>query len=156
MKGLLQEELKTIQVRIGSVPAESRRFPVKRRVVSSYWCRPFLGTCRYLGAHTPPGNSGEPTREIFLPRGWLYEMWHPGLYNSEVKIKSIPVQAVEAFKVVRCWGSHIVWTVDSQMAVRLSALRTDCALLPIHIIFLLLVLISVKRLSEPQGLVRPD
>jgi hypothetical protein len=42
------------------------------------------------------------------------------------------------------------------MAVRLSALRTSRALLPRNIIFLLLVLISVKRLSKPQGLVRPE
>jgi hypothetical protein len=40
------------------------------------------------------------------------------------------------------------------MAVRLSALSTGRALLPRNIILLLLVLISVKRLSEPQGLVR--
>jgi hypothetical protein len=43
------------------------------------------------------------------------------------------------------------------MAVRLSALRTRRILLPRNIIiFLPLVLISVKRLSKPQGLVRPE
>jgi hypothetical protein len=41
------------------------------------------------------------------------------------------------------------------MAVRLLALLTGSALLPRNI-FLLLVLFSVKRLSEPQGLVRPE
>jgi hypothetical protein len=43
------------------------------------------------------------------------------------------------------------------MAVRLSALRTRRTLLPRNIIiFMFLVLISVKRLSKPQGLVRPE
>jgi hypothetical protein len=40
------------------------------------------------------------------------------------------------------------------MAGRLLALRTGRAVLPRNIIFLLLVLISVKRLSKPPGLVR--
>jgi hypothetical protein len=40
------------------------------------------------------------------------------------------------------------------MAVSLSALSTGRTLLPRNIIFLLPVLISFKRLSEPQGLVR--
>jgi hypothetical protein len=41
------------------------------------------------------------------------------------------------------------------MAARLSALRTRRTLLPRNIIiFMVLVLISVKRLSKPQGLVR--
>jgi hypothetical protein len=39
------------------------------------------------------------------------------------------------------------------MAVRLSALRTGRALLPTIIIFLLVVLISVSGLVNPQGLV---
>jgi hypothetical protein len=43
--------------------------------------------------------------------------------------------------VVRCSGSHIVYTIGSQMAVRLSALRTGHVLLPRNIIWLLLVLI---------------
>jgi hypothetical protein len=42
------------------------------------------------------------------------------------------------------------------MAVKLWVLRTGHILLPRNIIFLFLVLISVKRLSEPQGLVRPE
>jgi hypothetical protein len=42
------------------------------------------------------------------------------------------------------------------MAVRLSALRTGRALLPRNIIFVLLVLTSVRGLSKPQGLVLPD
>jgi hypothetical protein len=42
------------------------------------------------------------------------------------------------------------------MAVRLSALRTGRALLPRNIIFLLLILIYVRRLSKPQDLVRPE
>jgi hypothetical protein len=51
---------------------------------------------------------------------------------------------VEAYRVLRCLGSHIVQTIGSQMAVRLSALRTGHALLQRNIIFLLLVLISVR------------
>jgi hypothetical protein len=43
------------------------------------------------------------------------------------------------------------------MMVRLSALRTGRALLPRNIIFLLLVLISVKTsMSKLQGIVRPE
>jgi hypothetical protein len=43
------------------------------------------------------------------------------------------------------------------MSVRLSALRTRRNLLPRNIIILMfLVLISVKRLSKPQGLVQPE
>jgi hypothetical protein len=43
------------------------------------------------------------------------------------------------------------------MAVGLLALRTGRTLLPRNIIiFMFVVLISVKRLSKPQGLVRPD
>jgi hypothetical protein len=42
------------------------------------------------------------------------------------------------------------------MAVRLSALRTRCTLLPRNIIILMfLVLISVTGWVNPQGLVRP-
>jgi hypothetical protein len=43
------------------------------------------------------------------------------------------------------------------MMVRLSALRTRRTLLPRNIIiFMFLVLISVRGLSKPQGLVRPE
>jgi hypothetical protein len=42
------------------------------------------------------------------------------------------------------------------MAVRLSALRTSRAILPRNITCLLLVLISVTRLSKPQGVARPE
>jgi hypothetical protein len=42
------------------------------------------------------------------------------------------------------------------MAVKLSALRTARALLPRNVIFLLLVLIYVKRPSKPQDLARPE
>jgi Na+/citrate or Na+/malate symporter len=39
------------------------------------------------------------------------------------------------------------------MAVRLSALRVGRALLPIYFFFLFLILVSVKRHSNPRGLV---
>jgi hypothetical protein len=45
-----------------------------------------------------------------------------------------------------------VYTIGSQMAVNLTAIRTGRALLRRKIIFLLLV----QRLSEPQGLMRPE
>jgi hypothetical protein len=38
-------------------------------------------------------------------------------------------QAVEAHRVVRRGGSHIFWTIGSQMAVRLPALRDKLSLL---------------------------
>jgi hypothetical protein len=68
-------------------------------------------------------------------------------YCSSIPLTSwklSPQQAMEAYRVVRCWGSHIVQTVCSQIAVRLSVLRTDRALLPRNNISLLLVLISVR------------
>jgi hypothetical protein len=37
--------------------------------------------------------------------------------------RKLALLAVEAHRVVRRRGSHILWTVGSQMAVRLSALR---------------------------------
>jgi hypothetical protein len=42
------------------------------------------------------------------------------------------------------------------MAVRLSALRTGCALLHRNIIILLLVLISVTDRVNPRAIVRPE
>jgi hypothetical protein len=51
---------------------------------------------------------------------------------------------MEAYRVVKCSGSHIVQTISSPMAARLSALRTVRALLPRNIIFLLLVLVFVR------------
>jgi hypothetical protein len=55
---------------------------------------------------------------------------------------------MDVYRVVRCIGSHIVETLDSQMAVRFSALRTDYPLLLRNIIFLLLVLISVRGCAD--------
>jgi hypothetical protein len=57
---------------------------------------------------------------------------------------------MEAHRVVRRRGSHIFYTFGSKMAVRLSALRADRPLPPGRF----LVLISVQRLSQPQGIVR--
>jgi hypothetical protein len=47
-------------------------------------------------------------------------------------------------------GSHIFWTIGSQMAVRLSALRTDCPLLPARF----LVLVSVRGCVDTRAIVR--
>jgi hypothetical protein len=57
------------------------------------------------------------------------------------KVKLSLQQAVKAHKIVRRRGSHIFWTIDLHMEVRLLALRAGR----------LLVLISVKRLSRPQA-----
>jgi hypothetical protein len=46
------------------------------------------------------------------------------------KGKVIPVQAVEALRVVRGRGSYIFWTFGSQMAARLSTLRAGRFLPP--------------------------
>jgi hypothetical protein len=51
---------------------------------------------------------------------------------------------------VRRRGSHIFLTVNSQMAVRLSALRAGRFLLPGRF----LVLISLRGLVDPRALVR--
>jgi hypothetical protein len=51
---------------------------------------------------------------------------------------------MEVYRVVRFWRSHIVKEIGSQMDVSMSVLRTSRALLPRNIIFLSLVLISVR------------
>jgi hypothetical protein len=50
--------------------------------------------------------------------------------NTTQKVKLRLQQAMEACGVVRCRGSHIVQTVGSQMAVRLSTLHASSALPP--------------------------
>jgi hypothetical protein len=51
---------------------------------------------------------------------------------------------VEAYSVVRCYGSNIVLTFGSQMAARLSTLRTSRTVILRNIIFLLMVLITLR------------
>jgi hypothetical protein len=51
--------------------------------------------------------------------------WNRVHYYSK-KVKLSPKQAVEGYRAVECYGFHIVYTIGSQMAVKLSALRTDC------------------------------
>jgi hypothetical protein len=46
------------------------------------------------------------------------------ILRRKKKVKLFLYQTVEAHRVVRCRGSHIFQTIGSQMAVRLSALRT--------------------------------
>jgi hypothetical protein len=46
------------------------------------------------------------------------------------KGKAVPVQAVEAHRVVRRRGSHIFQQIGSEIALRLSALRTGRPLPP--------------------------
>jgi hypothetical protein len=52
---------------------------------------------------------------------------------------------VKAYRVVRCWGSYIVYTISSQMAVKLAALRSGRALLRRLVFFFqFLALICVR------------
>jgi hypothetical protein len=60
------------------------------------------------------------------------------------KVKITPKQAVKAYRVMKRKGDHTVYTFGSKMAMRLSALHIARALLPRNIIFLFLVLISVR------------
>jgi hypothetical protein len=57
---------------------------------------------------------------------------------------------VEAHRVVRRRGSHIFWTIGSQMTVRLSALCTSHPLPPGRF----LVLISVRGWVDPMAIVQ--
>jgi hypothetical protein len=67
---------------------------------------------------------------------------------------------IEAYRVVRSWGSHTVLKIGTQMALRLSALHTGHTLLPGNIICLLLVFISVrcwvnsKAIAQLEGLAK--
>jgi hypothetical protein len=64
-----------------------------------------------------------------------------GLTVNKVRnVKPYPQQAMEAYRVVRCRGSHIFEAIGSQMAVRLSALH-DARALPQG---RFLVLISIR------------
>jgi hypothetical protein len=47
-----------------------------------------------------------------------------------LKNRAITVADLEAYRVVRCWESHIFQTVSSQMAVRLWTLCAGHTLLP--------------------------
>jgi hypothetical protein len=58
----------------------------------------------------------------------------------KMKVKLFLQQALEAHRIVKRQGSHIFFTVGSQMAVRLSALHASRPLFP----GLFLVLISVR------------
>jgi hypothetical protein len=68
------------------------------------------------------------------------------------KVKLFLQQAVKAHKVVRRQGSHIFYTIGSQMAVKLSALRAGRPLAPGRF----LVLISIKGSVDPKAIVRVE
>jgi hypothetical protein len=58
---------------------------------------------------------------------------------------------MEVHRVVRRWGCYIFQTIGSQMAVRLSAIRTSHTLS----VGRFLVLISVRGWVDPRAIVRP-
>jgi hypothetical protein len=66
------------------------------------------------------------------------------------KVKQSLQQALEVHRIVRRRGSHIFWTVNSQMAVRLSALRAGRPLPPGRF----LVFISVRSWVGPRAIVQ--
>jgi hypothetical protein len=74
------------------------------------------------------------------------------MQNHRVKIiqkrKLSLQQAAEDHRVVRCRGSHMFWTIGSQMAVRLSALRAGRPLNRGRF----LVLTSVKGWVDPRAI----
>jgi hypothetical protein len=61
--------------------------------------------------------------------------------------KSITVKGVEVHRVVRRRGSHIFYTIGSEMAMRLSALGAGLPLPPGRF----LVLISVRHRFDPRA-----
>jgi hypothetical protein len=84
---------------------------------------------------------------ILTPIHKHYNDWAiPALYEI---YRDIWKKALESHMIVRCLGSHTVQKIVSQMVVRMSALRTTRALILWNIIFLLLVLISVRD-QEPE------
>jgi hypothetical protein len=73
--------------------------------------------------------------------------------SSEVFLsKAIPVTGVEASRFMRCRSSHIFYTIDSQMAVRLWALRSGWLYPPPRGKFL--ILIYVRDSLNPRAIVR--
>jgi hypothetical protein len=60
---------------------------------------------------------------------------------------------VEAYEVVRCYASHIVYIIGTRMVLRLPALRTGRVLLPRKFFFLPCLWYSF--LLEPGSEVHP-
>jgi hypothetical protein len=53
-----------------------------------------------------------------------HEKLKPIYIKQRERVKLCLLQAMEAHRIVRHWGFHIFYTINSQTAVRLSALRT--------------------------------
>jgi hypothetical protein len=71
-------------------------------------------------------------KKVSYPRNRSWRNILPVRYEHHLHIKKgklLPLQAVEVYNV-RCRASHIVQTVGSQVAMRLSALLTGRALHP--------------------------
>jgi hypothetical protein len=69
--------------------------------------------------------------------------------KAKVKIRLSPSQAVEAYRAVRCWWTHVVWTIDSQSGLKRWRHST-----PQKHYFSASGTHFCYRLSKPQGLVR--
>jgi hypothetical protein len=60
------------------------------------------------------------------PQSFMFSRWqHSCEQNAWLGKKKVKLWAVEAHRVMRLRGSHIVETIGSQMAVRLLALRAN-------------------------------
>jgi hypothetical protein len=74
----------------------------------------------------------------------------PTLSNKLKKVKLSLQQAVKSHKVLRCWGSHIFYTIGSLLVVNLSASCPGSPQPPGRV----LVLISVSGWVDPRAIVR--
>jgi hypothetical protein len=70
--------------------------------------------------------------------------------TSKLHSKAIPWQPVEVYSVMRCRGSHISYTTNSQMAVRLQVLRAGRPLTSGRF----LILVSVRGWVNTSAIVR--
>jgi hypothetical protein len=114
----------------------------------------------------PPQTSSK--HRLLLPYIWVIRMFHSMLstytrcsnkcwsYTDHFamfchkicKIKASPISGCEGLRDVICWGSHIIYTISSQIGVRLSVLCGGCVLFPRNIFT-----VSGTHFCKPQSLV---